>query len=473
MNKFQFHQTKYWNYPQGQLNYSPKLPQLVWQTFKKLHSFAVNQTVVDYWEEKRSQMKDHNHQKNYHYANLKIGIIGIGNGGGNVINSYLKNNVIFNPQLKFLAINSDSQALRKINKIVQTIQINQNGSSSGGDWHIANKWAENSRKKIEQLLTGFDFVILIAAIGRGTGTGVTSVVANLAKAMGISVLSMVFYPQTKYVTITNQQQYSFWLNQIKKNTNSIIVLNNASFYQPNETQQQSFTNANQCMIQNLKTILDLAGGLYQDTDNADFLKMINHGAIWAIHNVIEPEVNDTFSNLNQKINSTLVQYMVDNNAQINGFLLAVKNGKQLTTNYQINQMIETLNNCVKQNATSFYSTFYHGYSHQNQISIIVTAKLKNKTTHLNQQFSTQKPMAELNVDHVNNANQELISSTTKLIIPQTKEDHLELNKNNHHFFKNKINLNNIQVNINNQDLLDSVTKLFVANKTSYAMNKSE
>lgn len=154
-------------------------------------------------------MKDHNHQKNYHYANLKIGIIAIGNGGGNVINSYLKNNVIFNPQLKFLAINSDSQALRKINKIVQTVQINQNGSSSGGDWHIANKWAENSRKKIEQLLTGFDFVILIAAIGRGTGTGVTSVVANLAKAMGISVLSMVFYPQTKYVTITKQQQYSF------------------------------------------------------------------------------------------------------------------------------------------------------------------------------------------------------------------------------------------------------------------------
>lgn len=124
----------------------------------------------------------------------KIRVIGIGGGGGNVVNSMIKESMIRG--VDFIAINTDGQALLN-SQASAKVQIGENltkGLGSGGNPEIGHKAAEESREKIKELLEGTDMVFLTAGMGGGTGTGATSVVAEVAKEVGALTVAVVTKP---------------------------------------------------------------------------------------------------------------------------------------------------------------------------------------------------------------------------------------------------------------------------------------
>lgn len=126
----------------------------------------------------------------------KIRVIGIGGGGGNVVNSMIKESQI--KGVDFIAINTDGQALLN-SQASAKIQIGENltkGLGSGGNPEIGQKAAEESREKIKELLEGTDMVFLTAGMGGGTGTGATAVVAEIAKEVGALTVAVVTKPFT-------------------------------------------------------------------------------------------------------------------------------------------------------------------------------------------------------------------------------------------------------------------------------------
>lgn len=124
----------------------------------------------------------------------KIRVIGIGGGGGNAINS-----MILDSQIKgvdFMSINTDAQALLT-SQASTKVQIGENltrGLGSGGNPEIGRKAAEESREKIKEMLEGSDMVFLTAGMGGGTGTGATSVMAEIAKEVGALTVAVVTKP---------------------------------------------------------------------------------------------------------------------------------------------------------------------------------------------------------------------------------------------------------------------------------------
>ncbi len=126
----------------------------------------------------------------------KIRVIGIGGGGGNVINSMIRESQI--KGVDFIAVNTDGQALLN-SQASAKIQIGENltkGLGSGGNPEIGKKAAEESREKIKELLEGTDMVFLTAGMGGGTGTGATSIVAEVAKESGALTVAVVTKPFT-------------------------------------------------------------------------------------------------------------------------------------------------------------------------------------------------------------------------------------------------------------------------------------
>ncbi len=126
----------------------------------------------------------------------KIRVIGIGGGGGNVVNSMIRESMI--KGVDFIAINTDGQALLN-SQASAKIQIGENltkGLGSGGNPEIGQKSAEESREKIKELLEGTDMVFLTAGMGGGTGTGAAPIVAEVAKEVGALTIAVVTKPFT-------------------------------------------------------------------------------------------------------------------------------------------------------------------------------------------------------------------------------------------------------------------------------------
>lgn len=130
---------------------------------------------------------------NNNHTGAKIKVVGVGGGGGNVLNSMVDKGI---EGVEFIAVNTDAQALDK-NKAEVKIQIGKSltkGLGTGMDSVLGFKAAEESRNEIEEALAGSDMVFITAGLGGGTGTGGAPAVARIAKSLGALVVAIVTLP---------------------------------------------------------------------------------------------------------------------------------------------------------------------------------------------------------------------------------------------------------------------------------------
>ncbi|MAG59455.1 cell division protein FtsZ [Candidatus Woesebacteria bacterium] len=124
----------------------------------------------------------------------KIKVVGVGGSGCNAINHMISEQKI--EAVEFIAVNTDAQIL--LNSSADTkLQIGEKltrGLGVGGDPEIGRQAAEESRDKIKDLLVDSDMVFLTSGMGGGTGTGATSIVAELAREAGALTVSIVTKP---------------------------------------------------------------------------------------------------------------------------------------------------------------------------------------------------------------------------------------------------------------------------------------
>ncbi|WP_425619770.1 cell division protein FtsZ [Buchnera aphidicola] len=125
--------------------------------------------------------------------NAIIKVIGVGGGGGNAVEHMIRERI---EGVEFFAVNTDAQALRKI-EVEQTIQIGNNvtkGLGAGANPEIGRTSAEEDKEILKSALDGADMVFIAAGMGGGTGTGAAPVVAEIAKELGILTVAVVTKP---------------------------------------------------------------------------------------------------------------------------------------------------------------------------------------------------------------------------------------------------------------------------------------
>ncbi|ANZ22439.1 cell division protein FtsZ [Buchnera aphidicola (Diuraphis noxia)] len=125
--------------------------------------------------------------------NAIIKVIGVGGGGGNAVEHMVRERI---EGVEFFSVNTDAQALRKI-EVEQTIQIGNNitkGLGAGANPEIGRTSAEEDKELLKSALDGSDMVFIAAGMGGGTGTGAAPVVAEIAKELGILTVAVVTKP---------------------------------------------------------------------------------------------------------------------------------------------------------------------------------------------------------------------------------------------------------------------------------------
>ena len=125
----------------------------------------------------------------------KIKVIGCGGGGGNAVNRMVESGV---KGVEFIVANTDLQVLNNSKADVK-IQLGANltdGLGAGSRPDIGREAALESKKEIEDALTGADMVFITCGMGGGTGTGAAPVVAEIAQALGALTVAIVTKPFT-------------------------------------------------------------------------------------------------------------------------------------------------------------------------------------------------------------------------------------------------------------------------------------
>ncbi|MDR1007788.1 MAG: cell division protein FtsZ [Campylobacteraceae bacterium] len=154
----------------------------------------------------------------------KIKVIGVGGGGGNMINHMVKDNM---KGIDLIAANTDAQALENSLATVK-IQIGERttrGLGSGGKAEVGRASAEESYEEIKSALEHADIVFIASGLGGGTGTGAAPLVAQAAKEVGALTVSIV----TKPFAFEGKKRMGSaekGLAELTKESDSIVVIPN-------------------------------------------------------------------------------------------------------------------------------------------------------------------------------------------------------------------------------------------------------
>ena len=154
----------------------------------------------------------------------KIKVIGLGGGGGNAINRMVESGV---KGVEFIAANTDLQVLNS-SKAEVKIQLGAtltDGLGAGAKPEIGREAAVESKKEIEDALSGADMVFITCGMGGGTGTGAAPVVAEIAQGLGALTVAIVTKPFS-FEGKRRMENALGGIEELKKHVDTLIIIPN-------------------------------------------------------------------------------------------------------------------------------------------------------------------------------------------------------------------------------------------------------
>ncbi len=153
-----------------------------------------------------------------------IRVLGAGGGGCNAVRRMVDNKV---PGVEFIAVNTDLQALYH-NPAGKKITIGRGttrGLGAGANPDIGKRAAEESSEEIKAAIDGTDMLFITAGLGGGTGSGSVSVIAELARGMGILTVGVVTKPFS-FEGLRRKKQAEEALMNLKGKVDTLITIPN-------------------------------------------------------------------------------------------------------------------------------------------------------------------------------------------------------------------------------------------------------
>ena len=123
----------------------------------------------------------------------KVSVVGLGGGGCKILDR-ISRSCIGGPAL--IAINTDTDVLAssQATSKIQIGSVRTVGLGTGGDMNLGRLAAEDDFDVIRGVFEGVDLIILVTALGGGTGTGAAPVVLKAARDAGALTLCFAVLP---------------------------------------------------------------------------------------------------------------------------------------------------------------------------------------------------------------------------------------------------------------------------------------
>ena len=191
------------------------------------------------------------------HPGIRAKIIGVGGAGLSLVDGLRLDNF---QSVEQLALDVDSRALSDsiASEKLAIGRRHTRGMGTGGDFALARKAAEEEKDLIRKKVDGMDVVFLLAGLGGGTGGGVVSVIARLAREAGALVFA--FCPLPFSWEKGRHAQSEDCLAELRKFANAVVPLPNDSLLQvggPDATALECFAEAGRNVSKGISAICSL------------------------------------------------------------------------------------------------------------------------------------------------------------------------------------------------------------------------
>ncbi|MBT3389694.1 MAG: cell division protein FtsZ [Chloroflexi bacterium] len=265
----------------------------------------------------------------------RIKVVGVGGGGCNAVDRMIDEGL---QGVEFIAVNTDAQALA-LSRASIRVRIGDKltrGLGSGGDPEVGQKAAEESAEELYNVLKGSDMTFITAGIGGGTGTGASSVIAQISREIGALTIGVVTRPFT-FEGARRIKSAELGIDGLKEHADTLIVIPNDRLLQivdKRSSLQDAFKVADDVLRQGIQGISELITipGLI-NLDFADVRTIMSEGgaALMAVGKASgEERARDAAE---QAISSQLLDITIDG---ARGILFNVTGGPGLTL-FEVNQ----------------------------------------------------------------------------------------------------------------------------------------
>jgi len=212
-------------------------------------------------------------------SHCRIVVIGVGGAGNNTVTRLMEMGIT---GAECIAINTDALHLGA-SRVHQKILIGEKltkGLGVGGDPKLGKAAIEESRKRVEDLLSNVDMAFITAGLGGGTGTGAAPVVAEIARQKGAITVGVVTTP---FRIERGRIEYAATaLTEMRRQCDTVVVIDNNKLMQlvPQLPINEAFRVADQVLANMIKGIVEtISAPSLINLDFADFKTIVKRGGV--------------------------------------------------------------------------------------------------------------------------------------------------------------------------------------------------
>lgn len=304
----------------------------------------------------------------------KMKVIGVGGGGGNMINHMIREGY---DRIDLVVANTDSQALEKSLAKTKILLGEKTARTLGAgmDPTVGKDSAEESFDTLKDALEYSDIVFVASGLGGGTGTGASPVVARAAKenkALTIGVVTTPFNFEGKKRRNLAQDG----INELKKECDSILVIPNQkllSLIDKKAGIKESFKMVDDVLaraVGGMSSIILDSGDSDINLDFADVKKIMSHRGL-ALMGVGASEGEDAPKEaIQDAIQSPLLDDMSINGAM--GVLIHFKIHPDCSL-LEISEAVEIVQEAAHDNADIIFGTTTDESIENNRVEVTLIA----------------------------------------------------------------------------------------------------
>jgi len=271
---------------------------------------------------------------------LDIGIVGIGNGGCDILNTCLDDKSI--NQCYTYALNTDISSLVKLHDKTNVYLLGKDITSGKGcnkDDKTAIEVVKSEKNNFEKIIIKKDIYFFLSGLGGGTCNILTPELCKEAKEKGALVISILIYPSSKCGSKIRSENALSAIEKIKENSDSVYVISEDKIIDCNNlaSYAEVYLESNKHIKYTLKYLLNIFtnpnsyGISYNDIEN--FFKNNK--------NFITLDIDLSNDNIKEKVSKAFELSFGKNSfspKQVNGIIVL-----NIDTNFKPTSYIELYN----------------------------------------------------------------------------------------------------------------------------------
>jgi cell division protein FtsZ len=301
---------------------------------------------------------------------VTIKVVGVGGGGGNAV-THMVNSGIKN--VSYITVNTDSQALYKTPADIK-IQLGENGQGAGANPNVARGYAEAARPQLIEALQGADMVFITAGLGKGTGTGASAVVAQVAKELGALTVSVVTKPFTSEGPMRAKIADAA-ADELGLHSDSLITVLNSKLeaLNPDGLMKEWYQAADDVLKSAVSTIVEIIqSNGYQNVDFRDVVSVMGANRGRALMGTARATGKDRAKTA--ALAAVCSQLLEEENLRTaRGVLINITAAEDSMRGREITEIIDTIRSHCSDDVTPIYgTTFDDRMGDELQVTVIVS-----------------------------------------------------------------------------------------------------